>query len=330
MQNKAPSWVKVSLIGLLSLLLIVTAAPLTAAAQTPAPTPTPSAIPVEKIEIYFYWSNTCPHCLEAKPFLEELASRDPRIQLYQYEIHEGQNSDLYKQKALEYGFTPEYVPGIFIGEKYWVGFDENIRSQIEAHICQQIDCEAPQPVNGEIIDIPIIGKVDLTGKSLLLSTILIGFVDGVNPCSIWVLTMLLSLTLHTGSRRKVLIIGLVFLSVTALVYALFIAGLFSVLTFVSFVGWIQVVVALVALFFAIINIKDYFWYKAHAQGIGCQPIILGFAWRYRRPRRRSFAGGILLHGGFPGVVDKHPLRPKGGRGHLPAAAPGLYGHLPVG
>jgi len=42
---------------------------------------------------------------------------------------------------------------------------------------------------------------------------------------------------------------------------LFIAGLFTVFTFVSFLGWIQVLIALLALFFALVNIKDYFWYK---------------------------------------------------------------------
>jgi len=42
---------------------------------------------------------------------------------------------------------------------------------------------------------------------------------------------------------------------------LFIAGLFTVLKVVSFVGWIQVVVGLVALFFGLVNIKDYFFYK---------------------------------------------------------------------
>ena len=63
------------------------------------------------------------------------------------------------------------------------------------------------------------------------------------------------------SRKKIFIIGLTFISVTALVYVLFIAGLFTVLTVVSFMGWIQVAVALLALFFAAVNIKDYFWYK---------------------------------------------------------------------
>jgi hypothetical protein len=68
-------------------------------------------------------------------------------------------------------------------------------------------------------------------------------------------------TLHTGSRKKVFIIGLVFLTVTSLVYGLFIAGLFTMFTVISFVGPIRVVVALLAFFFAAVNIKDYFWYQ---------------------------------------------------------------------
>ncbi len=85
--------------------------------------------------------------------------------------------------------------------------------------------------------------MDLATQSLALSTVLIAFVDGFNPCSLWVLSVLLGLTLHTGSRKKVFIIGFVFLTVTSLVYALFIAGLFTMFTVISFVGWIRVIVA---------------------------------------------------------------------------------------
>lgn len=111
------------------------------------------------------------------------------------------------------------------------------------------------------LDIPLLGKVNLDSTSTILTTVLIALVDGFNPCSLWVLTMLLALTLHTGSRKKVFITGIVFLTVTAGIYALFIAGLFSVLKFTSFMGWIRVLVALIAFLFAVVNIKDYFWYK---------------------------------------------------------------------
>lgn len=117
------------------------------------------------------------------------------------------------------------------------------------------------PASQKEIDVPLFGKIDLSHQSAFVSTLLIALVDGFNPCSIWVLSMLLSITLHSGSRKKVLIIGLIFLTVTALIYALFISGLFTFFKVVKFMGWIRVVVALVALFFALVNIKDYFWYK---------------------------------------------------------------------
>lgn len=120
---------------------------------------------------------------------------------------------------------------------------------------------APAPPMSTVITLPLLGAVDLGAHSLLFSTALIAFVDGINPCSLWVLSVLLALTIHTGSRRKVFIIGFVFLTVTSLVYVLFIAGLFTMFTVLDWVPWIQALVALVALVFAIINIKDYFWYK---------------------------------------------------------------------
>lgn len=112
-----------------------------------------------------------------------------------------------------------------------------------------------------LLNLPLLGTVNLEEHSLTLSTVLIAFIDGFNPCSLWVLSMLMALVIHTGSRKKIILIGLIFLTVTAGIYALFIAGLFSVLRLVSFMGWVQVLVAGVALIFGVVNIKDYFWYK---------------------------------------------------------------------
>lgn len=129
-----------------------------------------------------------------------------------------------------------------------------------AGVTDQTTTAAVAPASS-VISVPFVGAVDLGAQSLILSTALIAFVDGINPCSLWVLSVLLALTIHTGSRRKVFIIGAVFLTVTSLVYVLFIAGLFTMFMVLDWVPWIQVVVALVALFFALVNIKDYFWYK---------------------------------------------------------------------
>ena len=111
------------------------------------------------------------------------------------------------------------------------------------------------------IDIPLLGTLDLSVQPLLLSTAIIAFVDGFNPCSLWLLTILIALVLHSGSRQRVVVVGLAFLFTTALIYGLFIVGVFSVLAYATYLPWMYWIVALFALTFGLVNIKDYFWFK---------------------------------------------------------------------
>jgi len=240
----------------------------------------------DPVVIYFFWGDGCPHCAEAHPFLESLGDQYP-VELRDFEVwYDAENRAIFYDMAVSSGFEPEAVPTIFIGENYWVGFSDIIAMQIESVVaaCAAEGCRDPgigivpgaEPVQNPpeespigqtelpdvaAISLPLIGTISLESRSLVVSTAIIAFVDGFNPCSLWALSVLLALTLHTGSRKKVFVIGLTFIMVTALVYVLFIAGLFTVFSFVSFLGWIQVVVALVALFFGLVNVKDYFWYR---------------------------------------------------------------------
>ncbi|MDO9122086.1 MAG: glutaredoxin, partial [Anaerolineaceae bacterium] len=239
------------------------------------------------VSIYFFWGDGCPHCAVAKPYLQSLGDNNSLIEVFSFEVYNvPENLVIFEAMTKAYGFEPRAVPTIFIGDKYWEGFSDIIQNEIQQEVdrCLVEGCEdrgkdilaptsaidetetpeaTPSTVESEseIVKLPLFGEIDLSSKSLFLSTLLIAFVDGFNPCSIWILSMLLALTLHTGSRKKVLFIGLIFISVTAAISGLFITGLFTVVKVISFVWWIQLLVALVALFFALVNIKDYFWYK---------------------------------------------------------------------
>ena len=232
--------------------------------------------------IYFFWGAGCPHCAEAEPFLRDLARRHPGAQLHSFEVwYDDGNARLFARMAEAHGFAAEAVPTIVIGDRYWIGYGESLAPQIEAALgsCLADGCPdagagvipgkgtaaadgAAEPAAGtRVVELPFIGAIDLAGHALWTSTLLIAVVDGFNPCSLWVLSILVALALHTGSRGKILLIGLTFITVTAAVYALFIAGLFTVLNVVGLVGWIRGGVALVALFFGAINVKDYFFYR---------------------------------------------------------------------
>lgn len=111
------------------------------------------------------------------------------------------------------------------------------------------------------ITVPFLGEIDLAAESLVWATAIIAFVDGFNPCSVWVLTMLLAIVVYTRSRTKTLLVGLTFLLVTAAVYGAFVAGAFNILSFIQVIPWVIYVVAAIAFFFGLVNVKDYFYFQ---------------------------------------------------------------------
>jgi len=243
--------------------------------------------PEPGVNVYFFWGDGCQYCAKEKIFLQYLADKYPQIEIRDYELYYSKANQAIFQRFAEYlDFQPQAVPVTIIGDKKWIGFRDDYEAEIENAVqtCLDQSCKvdvglelgvvetqatepaapAADPAQGDassLINLPILGQVDLAAQSLAVSTAIIGFVDGFNPCSLWVLSVLLAITLHSGSRTKIIVVGLTFLIVTTIVYSLFIAGVFTLFSYVGYLRWIQVLVALIAFVFAAVNIKDYFWYK---------------------------------------------------------------------
>ena len=113
----------------------------------------------------------------------------------------------------------------------------------------------------ESLELPFIGEISTEDTPLVALTALIALVDGFNPCSLWVLTFLLGLVVHSGSRKKTAAVGLTFLTVTSIGYGAFVYGLINVFSYVSHLMWIKVAVAAVALVFGAVNVKDFFYWN---------------------------------------------------------------------
>jgi cytochrome c biogenesis protein CcdA/thiol-disulfide isomerase/thioredoxin len=237
----------------------------------------------EGVRMFVFWSETCPHCINQKPYLRELEKRYPELIIQEMEIsRERTYHQFFIAMAAAHGIEPGSVPTLFVGGKAWVGDGPQIRSEmeatIEAEIARRAASEAARgsppgtaqheasrglgpaerPTN---IDIPLLGTVNLSMQPVVLTTLLIAFIDGLNPCSLWVLTLLLGLVIHSGSRGRIALVGITFLTTTALIYGAFIAGVFGVLSYVLYLTWVQWLVAAFALTFGLVNIKDYFWYR---------------------------------------------------------------------
>ena len=80
---------------------------------------TPALAGEEAVDIYFFHSKTCPHCLKQKPVMENVAQLNDEIKLHSYEVSEQRQiwQDFLKQHQLK----SEAVPRTVIGDKQFIG-----------------------------------------------------------------------------------------------------------------------------------------------------------------------------------------------------------------
>ncbi|HSJ20706.1 MAG TPA: hypothetical protein VK964_09045 [Nocardioidaceae bacterium] len=217
------------------------------------------------VELILFWGDGCPHCEAEREWLEQAEEEYPHLTVSEYEVwYDEDNRALMLEMADELGFEASAVPTTVIGERVWIGFSETIRADIEQVLVESgadVAPTPPGPTAGATIDVPVVGEVALDGSSLVFSTLVIGFVDGVNPCSLWVISVLLAIVVRAGSRRRVLAIGATFLLVTAAMYAVYMAGIYSAMSIVGHLGVVQVVVAVMAGVLGVVSVKDYFAFK---------------------------------------------------------------------
>lgn len=110
--------------------------------------------------------------------------------------------------------------------------------------------------------------IDLKDMSLPVIAVIIGLVDGFNPCAMWVLIFLITMLFDYPSRKKMCILGCTFLFTSAFIYFLFMMSFLKVAVFVSSIKVLQILIALFALVFGIVNVYRYFKTK----DIGCDVV----------------------------------------------------------
>ncbi|MEM3676878.1 MAG: hypothetical protein QW176_01880 [Candidatus Bathyarchaeia archaeon] len=95
-----------------------------------------------------------------------------------------------------------------------------------------------------------------TSRGLLLFTVSIGLIDGFNPCSIWVFCLLLSLLLH-ASRRRMVLVGGVFIASSALVYLMFLEAWLTFNQILRYSEASRVILGSAVVGMGILGVKDF-------------------------------------------------------------------------
>jgi glutaredoxin len=231
------------------------------------------------VTVYLFWTEGCPHCLHEKAFLTTLERRDPAVKVVALEISASrENLELFQKVGKVLKADVSGVPFTVIGNQYLVGWQDApttgraIETAVrEARRRGTSDLvaglmvapgptpphRADQPTVPETLALPVFGPVNLKYLSLGAITVIIGALDGFNPCAMWVLVFLINLLLRLEDRRKMWILGSAFIIVSGAVYFLFMTAWLNILIFLGFIFWIRILIGGVALLAGGYNLKEY-------------------------------------------------------------------------
>jgi len=211
-----------------------------------------------EVVLFMFYGQGCPHCGKMELFLNRLKEKYPTLKVERYEIYNNQeNRELFENIANAYNTKIEGVPAVFIDNKVVFGFSNSIGDSIENEVkrCLNEVCCSP---GDKLEDFKCTGGI--VEKLTIPAVISAAAVDAINPCAFAVLIILITTILASKSRKKALFAGLAFSLSIYIAYLLMGVGLFSAIQAAGLSHTFYAIVAVLAIFVGLFNLKDYFWY----------------------------------------------------------------------
>lgn len=232
------------------------------------------------MKIYEFWSKYCPHCKEENIFLDKLQKERGDFEVVSFEVTSDQSgAELFKKFSDACGNKGYAVPALYIGDRSIIGFEsenttgreiiaalnsfkpENYQDPLKvveggggfksgSELCQAASVETKRKL-------PFLGEVDLAKFSLPALAVVLGTVDGFNPCAMWALVALLTLLVSLGSRKRLLLVGGVFLLASWLISFLLLSAFMNAFIFVKFDLAMRLVIGAVAIYTSYQLFKSY-------------------------------------------------------------------------
>lgn len=215
--------------------------------------------------------DACPHCAAAKAFIPEFSAQRPWLRVVFRAVDEDPAArDALTRITNQAGLWPPGVPTFVYQHRVLVGFStaQDSGPELAAFVGERptgtVSPTASRATghSSGSVDAGIFGTLSIARLGLPLFTLAVGLLDGFNPCAMWVLLFLLSLLVHLHDRKRMLLIAGTFVMVSALLYYAFMAAWLNIFMAVGLSAPVRTGLALLAVFIAAVNIKDFFAFKA--------------------------------------------------------------------
>lgn len=243
-----------------------------------------------QVNVYMFYGKTCPHCEEATTYLNSIKDKY-NLKLYRYEVwYNDDNQKLMRDVADFMDVNVTGVPFTIINNKAIFGYSKsmtdetyryNIKEAAKESFVDEVGVKIGVVDKSELekkqndtkkstesykISIPIIGTVDLKSLSLPVLSILIGIIDGFNPCAMWVLLFLISTLIGMKDKKRLWTLGVTFLVTSSLIYLAFMVSWLQFAKMISAVAIVRLIIALVAIIGGALNLKSYADSLSNADG----------------------------------------------------------------
>lgn len=219
-----------------------------------------------QVQLYFFWSLNCPHCQNARPFIESLPDTYSWLNVHSMEISDNRdNLDQYRSIALAAGQDADSVPAFFVCGAMFVGWDSSEgvgRALVDsASKCRSGDINLQSDILINNLKLPIVGTLEINELSLPLFTLIIAGLDAFNPCAFFILLFLLSLLVHARSRKRMILVGLTFVLISGVIYFLFMAAWLNIFLLMGSMPYITLFAGLMAFLIGIMNTREFFSFQ---------------------------------------------------------------------
>lgn len=234
------------------------------------------------LNIYLFYGDGCPHCAEEEEWFKTYLEKNKNIKIHRYEVwYDKDNQEKYSKVHEILNDKSSGIPYLIIGESVISGFDkdltpERIKNAVEYYsninykdkvgiylgvVSENETGQDETKYEDTKVKIPLLGTKEAKDVSIGLSTILIGVVDGFNPCAMWILLFLISMLLGMKNKKRMWILGITFLASSALVYFLFLLSWLNLAVFLNKVLYIRVAISFFAVLFGVLQVVNFFFKK---------------------------------------------------------------------
>ena len=250
---------------------------------------------VKKVKIEYFGRKDCKNCANLEKFLKELSAKRDDFEYVEHKIDKSREEKAFFDETTSKLKLVKGTPIIYIDGHIIQGFNTadttgkeieslinsakakdkilTLKEYLESGQAGNVSsngavctgdtvCEVPGLTKGAenqvLVNIPIINKtVDLTNYSLFTISLILGTIDGFNPCAMWVLVLFLTALIAVGNKIKMFRVAGLFIFAEAAMYFFILNAWIYAWDFVGLDKWVTPLVGIIGIAGGIFFIRNY-------------------------------------------------------------------------